>query len=120
MNMELGYVLAVEKLMGLEVNERVRKLRILMAELQRFTSHVIDAKTMGVKSALPVDLDGDGDTDLVAASFFDDTIAWYDNDGSMSFRKKVIDSAADGAYFTGTRRKMKILKLRAFRDSVVK
>src|SRR5512137_955115 len=33
MNMELGYVLAVERLMGIQVNDRVRYLRIIMAEL---------------------------------------------------------------------------------------
>ncbi len=47
MNMELGYVLAVEKLMGIEVNERVRYLRIIMAELNRIASHLIAAGTFG-------------------------------------------------------------------------
>jgi NADH-quinone oxidoreductase subunit D len=35
MNMELGYVLAVEKLMGIQVNNRVRCIRIIMSELDR-------------------------------------------------------------------------------------
>lgn len=47
MNMELGYVLAVEKLMGIEVNNRVRCLRIIMAELDRIASHLIAAGTYG-------------------------------------------------------------------------
>jgi len=47
MNMELGYVLAVEKLMGIEVNGRVRGLRIIMAELDRIASHLIAAGTYG-------------------------------------------------------------------------
>ena len=47
MNMELGYVLAVEKLMGIQVNNRVRCLRIIMAELDRIASHLIAAGTYG-------------------------------------------------------------------------
>jgi NADH-quinone oxidoreductase subunit D len=47
MNMELGYVLAVEKLMGIQVNNRVRCIRIIMAELGRIASHLIAAGTYG-------------------------------------------------------------------------
>jgi NADH-quinone oxidoreductase subunit D len=47
MNMELGYVLAVEKLMGVQVNNRVRCIRIIMAELNRIASHLIAAGTYG-------------------------------------------------------------------------
>jgi NADH-quinone oxidoreductase subunit D len=47
MNMELGYVLAVEKLMGIEINNRVRCIRIIMAELCRIASHLIAAGTYG-------------------------------------------------------------------------
>src|SRR5512138_3965223 len=45
MNMELGYVLTVEKLMGIQVNNRVRCLRIIMAELGRIASHLLAAGT---------------------------------------------------------------------------
>ncbi len=47
MNMELGYVLAVEKLLGVQVNSRVRYLRIIMAELDRIASHLIAAGSYG-------------------------------------------------------------------------
>ena len=47
MNQELGYVLAVEKLMGIQVNNRVRCIRIIMAELNRIASHLIAAGTYG-------------------------------------------------------------------------
>ncbi len=47
MNMELGYVLTVEKLMGIQVNNRVRCIRIIMAELDRIASHLIAAGTYG-------------------------------------------------------------------------
>ncbi len=45
MNNSLGFALAVEKLMRLEVNERVRTLRVLMAELNRIASHLLSVGT---------------------------------------------------------------------------
>jgi NADH-quinone oxidoreductase subunit D len=48
MNNELGYVLAVEKLMGIQVNNRVRCIRIIMAELNRIASHLIAASSYGL------------------------------------------------------------------------
>ena len=32
-----------------------------------------------------VDVDGDADVDILAASMNDDTVAWYENDASQSF-----------------------------------
>jgi NADH-quinone oxidoreductase subunit D len=37
----LAYVLSVEKLLGLEMPERVTDIRVLLAELQRLASHLI-------------------------------------------------------------------------------
>ena len=45
MNNSLGYALAVEKLMALEVNERVKTLRVLVAELNRIASHLLSVGT---------------------------------------------------------------------------
>ena len=47
----------------------------------------------------PRTLTGDGDSDVLSASLFDDTIAWYENaDGAGSFGPLVaITSSADGA-----------------------
>jgi len=45
MNMSLGYVLTVEKLMGIEVNERVKTIRVICAELNRIASHLIALAT---------------------------------------------------------------------------
>lgn len=41
MNMELGYVLAVEKLLGTEVPRRAEYIRVLVCELQRVASHLM-------------------------------------------------------------------------------
>ncbi|MBI5020462.1 MAG: NADH-quinone oxidoreductase subunit D [Ignavibacteriales bacterium] len=48
MNMDFGYVLAVEKLLGIQVPERVEYIRVIMAELQRIASHLIAAGTYGL------------------------------------------------------------------------
>lgn len=41
MSNNLGYILAVEKLMGVEVPERAETIRIIMAELTRLQSHLV-------------------------------------------------------------------------------
>jgi len=38
----------------------------------------------GARSVFAADMDGDGDMDIVSASIFDDTIAWYENDGNVN------------------------------------
>ncbi|MEZ6124283.1 MAG: FG-GAP-like repeat-containing protein [Planctomycetaceae bacterium] len=42
------------------------------------------------------DVDGDGDLDVLSVSYWDDTIAWYENDGNQVHRTP-ISTAADGA-----------------------
>ncbi len=48
MNMDHGYALAIEKLMGIKVPERVEFIRVIMAELQRIASHLIAIGTYGL------------------------------------------------------------------------
>lgn len=48
MNMDWAYALAIEKLMGIKVPERVEFIRVIMAELQRIASHLIAIGTYGM------------------------------------------------------------------------
>jgi hypothetical protein len=64
-----------------------------------FTEHVITTSAERAFSVFATDVDGDGDTDVLSASFADDKIAWYENDGAMppNFAERVITTSADGA-----------------------
>ncbi len=44
---EFGYAIAVEKLLGIEVPERVEYIRVIMGELQRIASHLVAFGTYG-------------------------------------------------------------------------
>lgn len=47
MGNEFGYVLGVEKLLKIELPERVEYIRVIMAELQRIASHLVALGTYG-------------------------------------------------------------------------
>ena len=48
MNNDHAYVLAVEKLLNIQVPERVEYIRVIMAELQRIVSHLVAIGTYGL------------------------------------------------------------------------
>ncbi|RMF84564.1 MAG: NADH-quinone oxidoreductase subunit D [Nitrospinota bacterium] len=48
MNQNLAYALAVEKLMGITVPERVEYIRVIMCELNRIASHLVALGTYGL------------------------------------------------------------------------
>jgi len=48
MNMNLGWALAVEKLLGLELPEKAKHLRVIIVELGRIASHLVAAGTYGL------------------------------------------------------------------------
>ena len=48
MNNALGYVLACEKLFGIEVSERVQAIRVMAVELNRVASHLVAVGTYGL------------------------------------------------------------------------
>jgi NADH-quinone oxidoreductase subunit D len=49
---ELGYVLAVERLMGVEVPERAEYIRVILTELNRLSSHFMFMGAFGIDSGL--------------------------------------------------------------------
>ncbi|MCP4388217.1 MAG: DUF4347 domain-containing protein, partial [Gammaproteobacteria bacterium] len=60
------------------------------------------AATIGTSADNPLmvataDVDGDGDLDVLSASWNDDKIAWYENDGNQNFTAHTITTAANGA-----------------------
>ena len=59
--------------------------------------HNIDANFGGAISAFPVDLDGDGDMDIMGTAYTDDDVAWFENNGSQVFTERSIDGDFDGA-----------------------
>lgn len=48
MNMNLGFALTVEKLIGMEVNQKALHLRVLIAELGRIASHLVGMGAYGL------------------------------------------------------------------------
>ena len=62
-----------------------------------FTEYSISTSADGGYSVYAADVDGDGDMDVLSASYADDKIAWYENDGSEGFTEHAISTSADGA-----------------------
>jgi hypothetical protein len=64
-----------------------------------FTKQVITSSAHGAYSVFAVDVDGDGDIDVLSTSLFDDTVAWYENDGAVNpnFTENIVTTTADGA-----------------------
>ncbi|MEQ8704119.1 MAG: HYR domain-containing protein, partial [Phaeodactylibacter sp.] len=63
-----------------------------------FSGSPITAAADGAYAVYAADLDGDGDTDVLSASFNDNKIAWYENLGSGTFGpQQVISTLLNGA-----------------------
>ena len=65
-----------------------------------FTTKVIATNADHAEDVQVADLDGDGDLDIVSASYNDSTIAWYENDGAADpvFAATDITTSASGAH----------------------
>ena len=46
---------------------------------ENFTPHTISTSAIGAESVYAVDIDGDGDIDVLSASNLDAKVAWYEN-----------------------------------------
>jgi ketosteroid isomerase-like protein len=66
--------------------------------LPTFTESTIEGGFGAAMSVYAVDMDGDGDMDVVGAAYSDDDIAWFENNGSQSFTERTIEGDFDGAY----------------------
>ncbi|KAH8053674.1 6-phosphogluconolactonase [Aureococcus anophagefferens] len=64
---------------------------------QTFEKHVVAAGSAwaGFWAVVAVDIDGDGDVDVLSSAYWSDEIAWHENDGSQSFEEHVFDSDAN-------------------------
>jgi len=71
---------------------------------ENFTTHIIDntsSFSIGPRGLSLVDLEQDGDMDIITAAITGDAFAWYENDGSGVFTGAVINNDltySDGAF----------------------
>jgi len=71
----------------------------IFSQGEGWISHIITTDALDAHSVFAIDLDGDGDNDVLSASRGDDKIAWYENDGNAmaNFTPHIITDSADGA-----------------------
>ena len=62
-------------------------------------THVVSTTADFATGVHAADLDGDADVDILSSSFFDNTIAWYENDGGStpSWTEWAVSTSAPGA-----------------------
>jgi len=68
-------------------------LRSACAQEITWTTNVVTTSASWATNVFAIDVDGDGDIDMLSASTSDDTVAWYENDGSQSFTKHDITTS---------------------------
>ena len=65
-----------------------------------WTASDIATSADGARSVFAVDMDGDGDMDIISASQNDDTIAWYENNGAADPSWTAADIATSADFAT--------------------
>jgi hypothetical protein len=63
-----------------------------------WAEHVIDGFFNGACSIYAIDLDSDGDIDVLGAANLANDITWWENDGSENFTEHTIDDSFNGAW----------------------
>ena len=65
---------------------------------QHFEKHLVEISLDGIRSSRAVDLDQDGDMDIVGCTAFDNEVIWWENDGDESFTSHFVDSNFTGGH----------------------
>jgi gliding motility-associated-like protein len=68
------------------------------ASIPSWTATNIDTNSSGAHSVHAADMDGDGDMDIVSASYANNTIAWYENDGASDPTWTAVDIDTNRSY----------------------
>ncbi len=76
-----------------ETNEEIQQ-----SSVRAIAKHTVDKSLAGAFGVHGVDLDGDGDLDILGAARDEDWVVWYENDGSQNFTKQSVSErrAFDG------------------------
>ncbi len=80
--------------------KKITMLLLFMPSLlvaQNFTDHIVDNSLSDATSTFIIDLDSDGDEDLLVVTLTGDELIWFENDGAQNFTKHIIDVVVDGA-----------------------
>lgn len=64
---------------------------------QNFSRNIIEYTFAGVQEIFPVDLEQDGDIDMVCSSRSENYFMWWENDGAANFQKHVFDTIQNEA-----------------------
>ncbi|MCB2210473.1 T9SS type A sorting domain-containing protein [bacterium] len=64
---------------------------------QNFTVHLLNPELTNASRICPVDLDQDGDQDIVGSANLDETLAWWENNGFAEFSYHMITNTYDHA-----------------------
>jgi hypothetical protein len=82
------------------------------------SQQIITITADGANSVYACDIDGDGDNDVLSASYYDDRIAWYENltpSGLFSIQKKQLlfypNPTSAIIYFDFTDNKIELIKI---------
>jgi len=77
------YLLNGKNYIDLEVSGQIDGLgEFVVDPMIGWSSHSISTSANGAHAVYAIDIDGDNDIDVLSASYYDNKIAWYENDGS--------------------------------------
>ena len=65
------------------------------------TTTTTTTTTSAQQGGVPIDVNGDGDVDIISADDGTHKVGWHENDGSESFVEHLITDLADGVYERG-------------------